>query len=158
MRRKDREITDPGRLKEILENSMVCRLAVQDQEGLYIVPMNFGYEWDKDGLKFYFHSAKEGRKLNAILENPQVCFEMDFQHRLIESDRVCGYSFSYQSMIGNGIATVVKDLEEKKKGLFLLMKHQTGKDFPIQDEMADSVAVIRVAATSYTGKQHGPIE
>ena len=158
MRRKDRELTELGEILQVVERCKVCRLAMADAAGLYLVPMNFGYEWDKDGLKLYFHSAKEGRKLDAILENPQVCFEMDCQHRLIESDRVCGYSFSYQSMIGNGIATVVKDLEEKKKGLFLLMKHQTGKDFPIQDEMADSVAVIRVAATSYTGKQHGPIE
>lgn len=45
MRRKDREITDIEEIRDIIEKCKVCRLAMQDEEGLYLVPLNFGYEF-----------------------------------------------------------------------------------------------------------------
>ena len=77
MRRKDREIIDIEQIRDIIEKCKVCRLAMQDEEGLYLVPLNFGYEFEKESLALYFHSAKEGRKLRAIQKNSKVCFEMD---------------------------------------------------------------------------------
>lgn len=59
MRRKDREVTNPIDLKNILDICNICRVAYQDAEGMTIVPMNFGYVYD-DHLSLYFHSAKLG--------------------------------------------------------------------------------------------------
>ena len=59
MRRKDREITDIEEIRDIIEKCKVCRLAMQDEEGLYLVPLNFGYEFEEESLALYFHSAKE---------------------------------------------------------------------------------------------------
>ena len=50
MRRKDREITDIEEIRDIIEKCKVCRLAMQDEEGLYLVPLNFGYEFEKESL------------------------------------------------------------------------------------------------------------
>lgn len=154
MRRSDKAVTDNKELFEIIESCKVCRIAMQDTEGLYIVPLNFGYEVKGDGLILYFHCAKEGRKLTAIKENEAVCFEMDCEHRLIETEVACGYGFSYKSIIGNGKATIVDDTEEKKHALSLLMKHQTGKEFVFDEKMAEAVTVFKVIATSFTGKYH----
>ena len=41
MRRKDREITDIEEIRDIIEKCKVCRLAMQDEEGLYLVPFKF---------------------------------------------------------------------------------------------------------------------
>ena len=43
MRRKDRHITQPDRIMSIIDGCSVCRIAMQDGEGLYIVPLSFGY-------------------------------------------------------------------------------------------------------------------
>ena len=45
MRRKEREITDTHQLQQILEECKVCRVAMQDKDGLYLVPLNFGYQY-----------------------------------------------------------------------------------------------------------------
>ena len=43
MRLKKREITDPEILREILESCEVVRIGAMDEEGMFIVPMNYGY-------------------------------------------------------------------------------------------------------------------
>lgn len=154
MRRRDREVTDITEKIEIINDCKVVRLAIKDKEGLYIVPLNFGYSYLEDKLTLYFHSAKEGRKLDAILENPEVAFEMDCEHKLIEAEIPCLYGFSYKSIIGNGIASIVEDMEEKKISLSLLMKHQTGKDFTFEEKHAKAVAVFKVEVTNFTAKVH----
>ena len=51
MRLKKREITDPKILREILESCEVVRIGAMDEEGMFIVPMNYGYDVrEEDGL------------------------------------------------------------------------------------------------------------
>lgn len=153
MRRKEREVTALNALIEILEACDVCRIALKDDQGLYIVPLNYGYCFSEGKLVLYFHSAAGGRKLSAIKEDPAVAFEMDGAHRLIEAQAACGYSFAYASISGSGIAQLVSDPQEKKEGLRLLMLHQTKKDFVFDDAMAAGVTVWKVTATAFTGKR-----
>ncbi len=154
MRRKEREVTDRAELISILSACKICRIALKDEQGLYIVPLNFGYEFQEDQLILYFHSAKSGRKLSAIQKDDQVAFEMDGQHRLIEADQACAYGFAFDSIIGKGSALIVSDLQEKKDGLRILMKHQTGKDFSFDDKEAAAVTVWKIVVSDYTGKRH----
>ena len=64
MRRKNREVTDRARIEEIIRSCHVCRLGFVDDGRAYIVPMNFGYVEEDGKYVFYFHSAKEGRKID----------------------------------------------------------------------------------------------
>ena len=89
MRRKDREVVDQKEIMRIIDKCKVCRIAMQDKAGLYIVPMNFGYTYEDSQLVLFFHSAKEGRKISALKENRNVCFEMDCEHQLITADVAC---------------------------------------------------------------------
>ena len=99
------------------------------------------------------HSAKEGHKLELIGDNPRVCVELDGDAELISGGDVpCMYGSSFASVIGRGVAEIVTDEKEKIKGLSLLMKHQTGRDFAITAEMASTVAVIRVTLNKFTAK------
>ncbi|GAE86987.1 pyridoxamine 5'-phosphate oxidase family protein [Acetivibrio straminisolvens] len=154
MRRKDREVTEIKELIQIIDQCKVCRIGMQDNAGLYIVPMNFGYTYESNQLVLFFHSAKDGRKVRALKENSDVCFEMDCEHRLITGDIACQYSYSFKSIIGNGKAVFIDDVEEKKTALSALMKHQTGKDFSFDDKMVDSVLVFKIIADEFTGKYH----
>ena len=76
MRLKKREITDPEILREILESCEVVRIGAMDEEGMFIVPMNYGYDVrEEDGtlhVCLYLHGAKEGRKAAAFAADPRV--------------------------------------------------------------------------------------
>lgn len=153
MRRTDREITAPEELWSILNSCKVCRLAMCDGEEPYIVPLNFGALWRHELPTLYFHCAGEGRKLQVLRKNPRVCFEMDCDHRLVESEVPCGYGYGFRSLIGTGMTQTVTDTEEKKIALACLMRWQTGRDFEITSAMADAVTVLRLDVEAMTGKR-----
>lgn len=155
MRRKDREVKDINELLQIIDKCKVCRIGMQDKNGLYIVPMNFEYKYEHNQLVLYFHSAKEGRKIDALKENSNVCFEMDCDHRLITGDEACQYTYSYKSIIGSGKVVFIDDYDEKKLALSVLMRHQTGHEFEFDNKMADRVCVFKIVAQEFTGK-HRP--
>jgi len=152
MRRKDREITGITDLLEIVGRCRVCRIAVLDEAGIYIVPLNFGYEYCNN-LTLFFHSAKEGRKVEALKRNNVVAFEMDCEHRLLEGSDACSYGYAYKSIVGTAEVSVIYDLEGKKRALSALMKHQSGKDFAFDNNMAASVLVYKAEVLNFTGKQ-----
>lgn len=154
MRRKDREVTDINDLISVVEECRICHLGLIDDKGMYIVPLNYGYEYINQRLNLYFHSAHVGRKIDAIINNPNVCIEMDCDHRLIEGEKACDYSFGFKSIIGNGKASIVSDYNEKLKGLSLLMKHETQREFEFDEKMVNQVSVIKVEVIEFTGKYH----
>ena len=50
MRLAKREITDGKELRSVIEKCTVLRIGGRDEEGMFIVPVNYGYEWEeKDG-------------------------------------------------------------------------------------------------------------
>ena len=55
-------------------------------------------------------------------------------------------------MIGRGRAELTEDVQEKIRGLSLLMKNQTGREFNINEEMAATVEVIKVVISEFTAK------
>ena len=86
MRRKDREVTRHGDLLGMIARFKVCRLGLWDGREVYVVPLNFGYEEKNGSLSLFFHCAREGRKLDILQNRPEVSFEMDGDHVLLEGD------------------------------------------------------------------------
>lgn len=153
MRRKDREITSVEEMVYVLNACKVGRLAMVDGNVPYIVPMNFGVEQEGKSIIVYVHCAKEGRKLDILSRNSNVCFEADCEHGFLESDIPCGYSFTYASVIGEGTAQILTTPEEKCHGLSVILKHQTGKDFSFTEAQAQTVTVIRLRLETVSGKR-----
>jgi uncharacterized protein len=150
MRRKDREITDRAEIGAILKKALVCRIGLADGGEPYIVPLSFGYE---DGA-VYLHSALEGKKIAMLEKNPRCCFEVDICDRLIRSDNPCSWGMRYRSVIGFGRASIVTDAGEKRHGLNCIMRHYGGGTHEFSERDIGSVAVIRIAIESMTGKKH----
>ena len=110
MRRKDREVTDPIKIADVINRCACCRIGFYDDGEVYIVPLNFGYAIKDNSYTFYFHGAKEGRKIGLIYKNPKVGFEMDTNHAVYAhggSETACDYTARFQSVIGNGIMSIV---------------------------------------------------
>jgi len=62
----------PEEIEELLRSEFVGRLGCDDEGRMYIVPIAYVYD---DGA-IVGHST-EGRKVRAMRENPNVCFEVD---------------------------------------------------------------------------------
>ena len=152
MRRQDRAVTDPQEIRAILERCQVCRLAMADAQGLYIVPMNYGFTLEGERLTLYFHCAREGRKIDALTAAPQVAFEMDGGHQLTGAGQACNYSFNYECVTGTGTVRFCTAPAEKIAGLQAIMAHLTGEHFSLTDQMVEKVCVFQVTADAYSAK------
>lgn len=153
MTRREREVTDINEILNILDTAKVLHLGLVDGDEPYVVPMNYGYTMQDGKLTVYLHGARRGRKLDLIRANPKVFFELDCNIEPFEGDIACRYGITYESVMGRGTAEILEDIEEKKEGLSVLMKTQTGKDFVFEDKMAEIVSVIRINVTEYTAKR-----
>ena len=104
----------------------------------------------------YFHSAKEGRKIDMIRKNNTVCFEIDVDTKLLKAEQPCKWSIKYYSVIGFGKAFLVEDLEEKREALDIIMEHYSGKSsFEYPEESVNNVIIIKVRIEGMTGKKSG---
>ena len=151
MRRKDKIVEDIEAMETIIRGAKICRLGLCENEQPYIVPLCFGYE-DKN---LYFHCATEGKKLDILKSNNNVCFEMDIDPGLMEADEACNWGFTYKSIIGFGRALIVNDVEMKCRALDLIMKHYTQGSFTYSAESLDNIVIIRVEIEEMTGKRSG---
>ena len=143
MRLKKREVKEKADLRRILDSCQVVRIAVGDQEGPYLVPVNFGYSWEEEtGLQIYLHSAKQGRKAAAFAGSPEVGFEMDATISLL-GDYTCDYSYGYSSITGKGRITLVEEEKEKEEGLRRIAC-QVGAEVKFLPEMMEKVNVYRL--------------
>ncbi len=149
MRRKEKEITNREDIENILRQSKVCRLAMVDEDKPYMVPMNFGYS---DGCLF-FHCAKQGRKIDLIKKNPNICFEVDELIRLKKASLACDWGIDFKSVIGSGKAQFIEDSKEKILALNTIMSQYSGRTFEYPDEMLEKTCVIKVVIDEMAGKQ-----
>ena len=154
MRREEREIRDPGKIEAILRACRVCRLAFTDPQGLYLLPMNFGYALEEGQLTLYFHSAQQGRKARLLQAGSVSCaFEMDLEQGITGTgDLPCVYGCRYQSIVGTGVAEVIREPLPKKEALARLMLQQTGRAFQFSDAMLNGVLVFQVVAERFSAK------
>ena len=151
MRRKEKEIVDTKVIDEIIDSAQVCRLGLSDGNVPYIVPLCFGY---KDRI-LYFHSAADGKKVETIKKNPNVCFEFEHNIEVLQAEEPCKWGMKYQSIIGYGKAVFIESLEEKKEALNIIMSQYTEDCFSFQDSHIQNTTVFKVIIDTMTGKQSG---
>ncbi len=157
MRKKERQIVDQNEIRDILTRFTVCRLGMRDGDGVYIVPLSPGVSYENQRPVLYFHCAKAGHKLDLLRENPNVCFEMDGDHALVEGALPCNYTYHFVSVIGTGRVSFVEADFNKRQALIAIMKQQTGKDFSpdsFDDRVMAATTVLRVDVDALSCKAH----
>ncbi len=153
MRRTDREVTDPEFVKDVLEHSVKAAFGFYDGNEPYVVPMNFGYEFDGSKLKLYMHCAKEGRRMSIIKSgHTKVAFEMDVDKKLVlYEDNPCASGMGYKCLMGVGTVRIVDEVE-KRDSLSRLVKREFGKEVPLPENL-DGIEVLCLEVDSYSAKQ-----
>lgn len=149
MRRFKQQIPHEEALKILQEHNSGI-LSLVDTEGKpYGVPINYAFT----GGRLLFHCAKQGRKIDAIKQNPYGSF------CVIHKDEVVleTFSNSYTSVIVSGKLRLIDDKEELKKDIYLFMDSYVSRDFPNLDkEIADflpALAMIEMVPDEICGKE-----
>ena len=149
MRRKEKEIVNREEIEAIIRQSLVCRLAMTDGNSPYVVPLCFGYR----DQTLYFHGAGQGKKMDILKKNSQVCFEFDLTTGIKPGKSACDWGIGYQSVIGFGQAATVEDRQAKREALDIIMAQYAEGKFDYSDADLDRTIVIRVDISSMTGKE-----
>jgi len=150
--RREREVTDPAQILDILNRAQIVHIAMVDGDAPYVIPMNYGFTMEEGKLTLYLHGAKKGRKLDVLQVNPKVFFSLECDVQPFEGDIACRYGTAYSSVLGAGVAHIIDDPAAKCEGLSIIMKTQTGRDFSFDEKMASIVSVIRIDVDYYTAK------
>jgi len=151
LRRGEREIREKQAIESIIRRSLVCRLGLADGDQPYVVPLCFGYE----NSTIYFHGALEGRKIDIIRKNPNVCCEFEAKVEVTPAEEGCRWGVKYQSVIGFGKAAFVESTEGKTRALAVIMRQYSNEEFQFPRDTVEKTTVIKVAIESMTGKESG---
>ena len=154
MRRRDRQVADMEEIRGILSRCDVCRLALYDEDGPYILPLNFGFTLEDGTLTLYFHGAKEGKKHERMARDPRVGFELDCGHQLVlpAGEERCTATMCYESVIGKGVAEPVPE-EEKERALNIILGQYGIGPGPFDPKYLPATAVFRVISRDFTAKR-----
>lgn len=162
MRQAGRQLRSAGQLHDVVEACQTVRIACADEEGLFIVPMSFGYDWadpeeidaDEPRLALWVHSAGAGRKADAFDREPRVAIEMDVQDGVIAGTYACAYSYAYRSIMGTGTIHRIQGTEAKRYGLTRIMQHLAPEaSAGFTDQALARTNIYCIDIDHFTGKQ-----
>lgn len=150
------EVTDEGRawMEAVLSRESVGHMGLAVDGEVYVVPINYTY---CEG-RVLFHCSLEGRKLDMIRANPQVCFEVSVQHSppIEHLGETCHHPF--ESVICWGTARIVEDVEERAEILQAFQARYATPDNPrtgVKVERAKGCGAVEIRVTRMTGRQVG---
>lgn len=154
MRRSKKEIKDKSVIIELLNTCHVGRLGTITKDGYPMVkPLNFAYH----NGRIYFHTAKEGEKIEDIKKDNRVCFEIDLPIAYVKGTMSdpCKAEYLYRSVIIKGKAYIVEDRDERILGLKCLMqKYQPQGGYgDFLEEKLSITGVVRIDIEEMVGKE-----
>lgn len=152
MHKKEREITAPEILEEILRRGKFAVMALCRDNEPYVLTMSYGY--DPAARALYFHTAPQGRKWHFLETNSAVCATVIEDGGYIMGE--CAHSF--RSVVLYGKISRVAGLEEKKNGMEVMLRHledepETVRRKSLPDDRAyDRAAILKLSIEEMTGK------
>jgi nitroimidazol reductase NimA-like FMN-containing flavoprotein (pyridoxamine 5'-phosphate oxidase superfamily) len=147
--RRNNQLLSPKETQEVLNRCTNGVLAcLGDNDYPYAVPLSFVYF----NNKVYFHSAKQGHKIDAISKNPKVSFSVVDEDTVVSKE----YTTYFRSVIIFGRARIVQG-EERTEALRALIEKYSG-DQPEESKQKEATGcihslIIAIDPEYITGKQ-----
>lgn len=153
-RHPDKAVTDPAEIARIVAGRKYMTLAMCSENQPYLVTISHAFDAERNC--FYFHCSPVGRKMDLIQANPHVYGQVLEDLGYVVGD--C--SRRYRTVQFDGRAELVSDPEEKLRAFKLLVDALEPEPGPVKDRMLaparlEGVAIVRVTATGWSGKQGG---
>ncbi len=131
---------------EVLDKAPYITIGMSDENGMpYALPLSLAR---KDENTFYFHCAMEGKKLDIIKKNPNVCLSAVTKCKPVVGPKDGSFTLEFQSAIAYGKATIIDDETEKIEAMRLicerfLPQHMDAFDISIERSLSHT-AVVRI--------------
>ena len=146
-------IHDRKAIDAILKQCKTCFVAMSDNDVPYVLPLNFAM----DGDRVILHSAQFGRMWETIKKNPKVCITWVLGEELAWQDELvgCSYRVKSKSVIVEGSAEIVEDLDEKERLVKQFMTQYSDLPFKFNAPAIRNVGVLLVPIGKLTAKDFG---
>lgn len=146
-------IHDREEIDAILKQCKTCYVAMSVDDVPYILPLNFAM----DGNRVILHSAQFGRMWETIKKNPKVCINWTLGEELAWQDELvgCSYRVKSKSVIVEGTAEIVEDMEEKERIVKQFMTQYSDLPFKFNAPAIRNVGILLVPIDKITAKEFG---
>jgi nitroimidazol reductase NimA-like FMN-containing flavoprotein (pyridoxamine 5'-phosphate oxidase superfamily) len=146
-------IHDRKEIEAILKECKTCYVAMSEDNFPYVLPMNFAL----DGDRVILHSAQQGRMWETIKKNPKVCINWTLGEELAWQDEKvgCSYRVKSKSVIVEGIAESVEDMEEKERIIRQFMTQYSDLPFKFSEPAIRNVGILLVPISKLSAKEFG---
>lgn len=160
VRRRDREVTDEGWIRDFLGLAPYGALATVRDGRPFINSNLFVYVPDDHAI--YFHTARVGRtqaNIDAAAGGAAVCFSAFNMGRLLPAKQALSFSVEYEGVVVFGTGTVIADPVDAARILQLLLDKyaphlKPGVDYePINDEELMRTTVFKIDIESWSAKK-----
>jgi len=155
-----RECTDQEKINYFLNQAKTGFLGLSVNDQPYIIPLNFVW-WEGN---IYFHGAAEGRKIEMMQANNNVCFTVSEEYGSMVSPIPAHTDTAYMSTILFGKAELVTDLDEATESMQkMLDKYVPGfYDTPLskshvdkyRSSMGSRTAIYKIIVSDLTAKEN----
>ena len=116
--RRKKQLLSAEDTRAVMDRCTAGTLACMGDEGFpYSVPLSYIYHNDK----IYFHSAKAGHKVDAIMKEPKVSFSVIDEDTIVSAE----YTSYFRSVIAFGQARIVEG-DEWVEGFKALVEKYSG--------------------------------
>ena len=151
VRRKEREITDPAEMRQVLKSTKYITIALCMNNEPYLVALSHGY--DEANNCIYFHCAPEGKKLVYAQANNRVWGQAVLDFGVTDE---CDYA--YTCVHFSGTLSIVINPEEKWHGMEVLVRQVTPKPevklSQLKLEKVQRTTMGKIVINCLSGKKH----
>ncbi len=152
LRRSEKVIQTEAELLDVIANQYVMTIAMCRGSEPYLVSMNYGF--DPLNRCFYFHCAKEGKKIDFLLENPVVWGQVLEDNGYLPGQ--CDHAF--RCIMFSGRVDFLVSEAEKRHALEVMIDHCEPDPEPVKSRLLvkdklDTVIVGRIRVDAMSGKQ-----
>ena len=146
-------IHDRKEIDDILKQCKTCYVAMAVDDQPYVLPLNFAM----DGDRVILHSAQSGRMWETIKKNPKICINWTLGEELAWQDEqvACSYRVKSKSVIIEGTAEIIDDLEEKERIMKQFMTQYSNLPFKFNIPALRNVGILIVPISKMTAKEFG---
>lgn len=152
MRRNDRNLTN---FQDIIQQLHVCdviHIGLNDRTYPYVVPVSFGLNVENRKAVVYFHSEKEGKKINLIKKDPRAFVQAEILYSYYDIPHTA-VSCSYSSIMAHGI---IEEIPRKDYpfAMELILTHCGYEGFQFDERLYDQITIFKIVLEGLTGQQN----
>jgi nitroimidazol reductase NimA-like FMN-containing flavoprotein (pyridoxamine 5'-phosphate oxidase superfamily) len=137
-------------MEETLREETVGYLGLCMDGMPYVVPLNYAYV---EG-KILFHCALQGKKLDYLQANPQVCFTVGRQSgKVLRHPQGALCHVENDSVMCYGVARIVESVEERKEILTAFNRRLQPDAEEIALEDASKCCAVEITIVEMTGRR-----